>query len=344
MQHAKCHVTGDRMKNLLGAPASRRPVRSRNPELAGETPTLPGTMPRFRCHGLSPHTQPGLQPFHRAFTLIELLVVISILGILAYLTMPALKSWSKSDATISASRQLLDDCARARQLAISQRTTVYMVFVPMNFAFDAGGNFLNNWWSGLTNAAWQTAATNLCDKQLTGYTFVSLRSVGDQPGQGVPHYLAPWQKLPDGAFIAQAKFTNSPTQYYTITDPVSGAAYNIYGFNYTNIFPFPTETSPIPANSPLSNQPYLPYIAFNYLGQLVSEVDANGVYHDGYLPLAKGSITLSRDPVTKALIFAPLTPVDVMEMPPGNSTSSSYNIIHIDQMTGRAVLEFEKVK
>jgi hypothetical protein len=30
---------------LLGAPASRRPVGSRNSKLAGETPALPGTLP-----------------------------------------------------------------------------------------------------------------------------------------------------------------------------------------------------------------------------------------------------------------------------------------------------------
>jgi spermidine synthase len=34
--------------NLLGAPASRRPVGSRKPELAGETPALPGTEPPNR--------------------------------------------------------------------------------------------------------------------------------------------------------------------------------------------------------------------------------------------------------------------------------------------------------
>ena len=33
--------------SLLGAPASRRPVGSLKPELAGETPALPGTVPRF---------------------------------------------------------------------------------------------------------------------------------------------------------------------------------------------------------------------------------------------------------------------------------------------------------
>src|ERR1035441_5704105 len=58
------------------------------------------------------------------FTLIELLVVISILGLLAALTVPALKNFGKSDVNISASRQMLDGVARARQLAISQRTTV----------------------------------------------------------------------------------------------------------------------------------------------------------------------------------------------------------------------------
>jgi prepilin-type N-terminal cleavage/methylation domain-containing protein len=260
-----------------------------------------------------------------AFTLIELLVVIAILGIMAALTVPVLKNFAKSDATLGASRQLLDGVARARQLAVSQRTTVYMVFVPPNFWNNISGTWPNTWWSSL-NPAQQTAATNLCDKQFTGYTFVSLRSVGDQPGRGRTNYLASWQTLPDGTFIATNKFI-SPSLYYSIAqyDP----NVKIYGFN-TNAIPFPTADAPaIP----------LPWIAFNYLGQLT--FDGQTVAgRDEYIPIAKGSVLFARDPATKTFQF---NPPDASEMPPGNSTNSSYNIVHIDRLTGRAILEYQKM-
>jgi type II secretory pathway pseudopilin PulG len=255
-----------------------------------------------------------------------LLVVISILGIMAGLTVPVLKNFAKSDATLGASRQLLDDVGRARQLAVSQRTTVYMVFVPTNFWADASGNLNTAWFNSLTPAQ-QTAATNLCDKQLTGYTFVSLRSVGDQPGNPTKHYLAPWQTLPDGTFIAAQKFYTTNT----IVDQISGAAYPISQFNYTTI-PFPTAT----AASGVS----LPYIAFNYLGQLT--VDGQTVAGlDEYIPIAKGSVLFARDSATKAFQFGP---PDASEIPPGNSANSAYNIVHIDRLTGRAVLEYQKMQ
>jgi len=254
------------------------------------------------------------------FTLIELLVVISILGIMAGLTVPVLKNFAKSDATLGASRQLLDDVGRARQLAISQRTTVYMVFVPTNFWSALMPN-----WSSLTLVQ-QTAATNLCDKQLTGYTFVSRRSVGAQPGQVTPQYLAPWQTLPDGTFIAQSKF--SPPPNYQI------ANFTIFGFSYTNLFPFPT------ADATNTGTVNLPYIAFNYLGQLT--VDGQTVAGlDEYIPIAKGSVLFARDPATKAFQF---NSPDASEIPPGNSTNSAYNIVHIDRLTGRAVLEYQKMQ
>jgi prepilin-type N-terminal cleavage/methylation domain-containing protein len=263
-----------------------------------------------------------------AFTLIELLVVISILGILAALTVPALKNFGKSDVNISASRQLLDGVARARQLAISQRTTVYLVFVPTNF-WVISGNFPNTWWNSLTPAQ-TNAAVNLCGEQLSGYNFVARGAMGDQPGQHAWHYLAPWQTLPDGSFIALQKFAGTNT----ITDQITGASYPIAPFAYTNTIPFPTETSASVVPPP--PLPWLPYIAFDYRGQLVSG-------RDEYIPLAHGSVLPAIDPNTKALQIGVNDSPDVMEMPPGNSTNIAYNIVHIGWLTGRAVLEYHKM-
>jgi prepilin-type N-terminal cleavage/methylation domain-containing protein len=255
------------------------------------------------------------------FTLIELLVVISILGILAALTVPALKNFGKSDVNISASRQLLDGVARARQLAISQRTTVYMVFVPTNFWNSPSTGPLNSTWLNALTLAQQTAATNLCGDQLSGYNFVAQGAMGDQPGQHAWHYLASWQALPDGSFIAVQKFAGTNT----IMDVITGASYPIGQFRYTNNIPFPTETS--------TNGVSLPYLAFDYRGRLVSGAPE-------YIPLAHGSVLPAINPSTKALQFG--NP-DIKEMPPGNSTNLAYNIVHIDWLTGRAVLEYHKM-
>jgi hypothetical protein len=46
------------------------------------------------------------------------------------------------------------------------------------------------------------------------------------------------------------------------------------------------------------------------------------------------------NPNTKALQFG--NP-DVSEIPAGNSTNISYKIVHIDWLTGRAVVEYHKM-
>ena len=286
------------------------------------------------------------------FTLIELLTVITIIAIIAALTVPVLKNFGKADVTVSASRQLLDDIGRARQLAMSQRTTVYMVFVPASFWQNTSPNPFSNPanYSGTQLAV----ATNLLGMQLTGYAFLANGAIGDQPGQHQWHYFGPWQSLPDGSYIPQWKFYNSasvpPGQTFYFSDPVNNNNYfNINAFA-TNAFPFPTQDA-TNNNTPLV---VLPYIAFNYRGQLSTlngqlfspqwqtgsgDQDYTGGGID--IPLAQGSLITAKDPTTRQLqIGAP----QVVEMPPGNTTNISYNVVHIDPLTGRATLLYHKMQ
>jgi len=265
-----------------------------------------------------------------AFTLVEMLVVISILGILAALTVPAIKNLGKSNAALSASRQLLDGVGRARQLAIANHTTVYMVFLPTNFW---GGVNINT----LTPAQ-KTAVINLCDMQLSGYTFIAQGAVGDQPGRHAWHYLSSWQNLPETAFIAPLKFTfPGPFPAMVINDSSSGQVFKIYGFGMVNNVPFPTADAP-----QILPPTFLPCIAFNYLGQLTSQqVTPAPLTQHEYIPLVRGSVLPAMDPSSKALQFGPAL---VSETPPGNSTNSAYNLVDIDPLTGRATLRFQKVQ
>jgi len=278
------------------------------------------------------------RPTRAGFTLIELLVVISILGLIAGLAVPALKNLGKSNVRLGGARQLLDDLGRARQLAMTERTTVYMFFVPTNY-WDAV------YWGTGTYPNSQDF-TDLADRQLTGYNFVTLRSVGDQPGQGTTNYLSKWQRLPEGNFIAQWKFSLSDavgSPVTNITDHASGRVWSVPGFHRTslNLIPFPDANSPGAIN--------LPYVAFNYLGQLTTEtLSPNPSQVDEYIPLAQGTVAPATQPGTKTYMVGPNGSTDnspfVQENPPGNSTSASYSLIHIDWLTGRARQEFQQVQ
>jgi prepilin-type N-terminal cleavage/methylation domain-containing protein len=275
------------------------------------------------------------------FTLIELLVVISILGILAALAVPALKNLGKANVQTSASRQLLDAVARARQLAISDHTTVYMVFLNTNFWLTSA-----NWMSQQTHAELNTL-TNIMDKQLSGYNYIAYGALGDQPGNHQWHYLDDWQTLPQGYIIPSWKYTSIPQNYpFSFSDPINNNGFAIYPFNYTNNIPVPVADSneiALAQNTANNVNPYVPYIAFNYLGQLISSAidrDAAGIGED--IPISQGSVAYPLDPTSKIPLVptTALGPSAVSETPLGNSTNITYNVVHIDPLTGRATLEY----
>ena len=275
-----------------------------------------------------------LRRTYAAFTLIELLVVIGIIGVLAAMVGPTLIGFSKGDAMLAANRMMLDGVARARQLAISQHTTVYMVFVPTNYwadvAYASSPNII---------PADRIAATNLAEKQLVGFNFVTLRSIANQPGQNTVRYLSSWQTLPDKAFIAQWKFNMDIFQSNNIVDANTPLQpYQVRGFNITRSIPFPLpDTKANPGAFPYVA---LPYIAFDYQGHLITTPP--GAEADGeFIPLAHGSVAPAIDTVTRKPILA--TP-SILEQPSGNSAGSSFNLVHIDQFSGRARLERQQVK
>ena len=288
---------------------------------------------RFKVSADHHLSSPFFNPFNPlrrgAFTLLELLVVIAIVGLIAGIAMPVIGKF-KPNFTASAISQLVTDIGRARQLAISQHTTVYMVFVPTNFWADPAYNVLP--------ATEKAKANQLLDKQMIGYNYVSIRSLGDQPGRPTVRYLSEWKTLPEGAFIGLPKWrpNNQELDIFTNTPSLTSVlAFRVFGFNKTSWVPFPSaDAAPYKYNS--IRQPYVtvPYIAFDYQGRVVAFDSMNRPVQavNELIPLSKGSVSFSRDPVTKTA----RTALPSFTEQPVGSITNSYNLVYIDWLTGRA--------
>ena len=145
-----------------------------------------------------------------------------------------------------------------------------------------------------------------------------------------PHYLSSWRTLPQGAYISQEKFSTG------LTIPTGLGNVFAAPFFATNNIPFPSEDNPV--DVPVM----LPYIAFDGMGQLVAFDGAGRLVsvRDEVIPISQGSVSFARDAATR---LAQPQPATVREVPVGNTTSN-YNLVYIDHLTGRARIEHKKVQ
>ena len=276
--------------------------------------------------------------FARAFTLLELLVVIGIIALISAIAIPSFNAM-KPNLLAVASRQLLDDLSWARQRAISDHTTVYVVFVPSCYD-NLGGQP-----AGVPNSDQQ----RLLQGQYTSYAFYVKRQLGDQPGNPTVQYLTGWKKLPQGTAFAQAKFGYPvPGPMYGATTPSSLITIN--GSNVCWTFDV-TSVQWNPDLNPQPSQPaYFPYISFDYRGSLSSSWHTEGA-KSGHcvIPLTKAVISAPRDPAdpTHQALLWPNQPnqVTFAENPPnGWIDPNLYTYIVIDGPTGKAHAEHALVK
>jgi type II secretory pathway pseudopilin PulG len=237
-----------------------------------------------------------------------MLVVVALIVALAAIALPSVQGLSHTNVMAAATQQLMDDIALARQTAINNHTTVYMLFVPTNVYF-------------MDQTV--TATHKLDGKAYVSYALYSDRSVGSQPGQGHPQYLTEWKTLPEGVFIAPSKYDFTEVG---IVDEDRPFLAKPPGIQFPVVASTTTTTFPIPC------------LAFDYTGTLVNPA-ATGqppTTRDQVIPLTRGSIFFHRLGNSESG-----TPVaDIVLAPPGNGNSeTNFNRIRVNWLTGRCRVE-----
>jgi prepilin-type N-terminal cleavage/methylation domain-containing protein len=252
------------------------------------------------------------------FTLIELLVVIGIIGALTVIGIPAMRGLGQSNTVTSGTQQLVDDLMLARHKAMVNRTVVHVVFVPDSIRTPATPP------AQLTSTKHKALWDRLRGGAYTTYAVYAERTLGDQPGQWHGRYITDWRTLPEGVFIAKYEYNLPDNNFNT-----RAALDRPFGTNRMAI-PFPTEDSPVTLT--------MPTISFDENGRFFQYETGTTKrrYREEYLHMAKGSVLVARLPNGDVEL-------DARESPPFNS-SSNFNRIRIDAMSGRAKLERPEIK
>ena len=244
------------------------------------------------------------------FTMIEMLTVIVIISIIAGVSLPAVRGLSHSHGMTSASQQLEDDFALARHMAINNRTTVYVMFVPTNlYSINLPGS------PTLSDAS---ALRQLWGKTYTSYALYVDRMAGDQPGQGTPRYLTEWKTLPDGVYIDRSAYHN-----YPVTGRIPHQDLPLL-YKTSSAFPLSTST---PINWAF------PCVAFDYTGELFDASTGLPALADQVIPLDRGAVFYSRNAAGNLVNLPPDLPI-----PPANA-STDFCRIRINHLTGRSRIE-----
>ncbi len=293
---------------------------------------------------------------HRGFSLVEMLVVLGIVALIASISLPALKGLSKSNTLVTTQRQLLDDLGLARQLALKNRTTVYMVFVPGNIWEHAAKatNVAANQQGATIRQAFYAAAAG----PYSSYALLARRRVGDQPGAEHWQFLTEWKSLPDGYVFPRVMFERQAAATYATSFPDST--------NYVSLLPY--TLLPVPYAFPDKTQSKklefsMPYIAFDGTGR-VEETSrpmlltgpqksaAAPFGSDFVISFTSGSVFMPRNAQGQLIVpgtAGTQTEVDLVETPapkPNPNVAQSQNInyayvpnrIMVSTLTGRARL------
>lgn len=250
----------------------------------------------------------------RAFTLLEMLVVLVIIAIIAGLVLPHIRGNTESVAINAACRQLVADFSYARQRAISQRSTVAVVFLSTEILDPdiLTGNLSPNE---------KAEIKRLHAGVFTHYALYQYRRVGEQPGtRETDGYITEWKSLPDKTFVVTPDKFNRDDSFFRV-NPLNNPAPK---------FRFPFSSSPALNFGGVG----LPYVAFDHEGRCITvdrdETGAGSMTgRDRRLNVSRGAVFAPRD--NNGLV--PFADFEWKEVPPDNGNN---NVIYINELTGRA--------